>query len=91
MSGHRLRLAVRGEGVLRSLPGMRATSCLPGPGNRLLPEVARPETRDDVDEACQHQGPCRLKVEIPAPAILVGQVRSRSQLELSIAMKGSVF
>ena len=35
--------------------------------------MARPQTGDDVDEARQHQGPCRLKVEIPAPAILVGQ------------------
>ncbi len=51
--------------------------CPPRPVGRgrkqVVPEVAGPQTCDGVDQAGQHHGPCRLKVEIPAPAILVGQ------------------
>ena len=57
--------------------GDHAAKCAPRPvcggWKQVLPEVARPQTGDDVDEAGQNQGPCCLKVEIPAPAILVRQ------------------
>ncbi len=50
--------------------------CAPSSVGRLreqvFPEVSSPQTCDRVDQAGQHQNPCGLKVEIAAPAILVG-------------------
>ena len=42
-----------------------------GDGQQVVPEVAGPETRDRVNQAGEHQGPGRFKVQVPAPAILV--------------------